>query len=550
MIFSGIEPIPDSGIDVSIQGAYKEIPSSGYLPLQVIIENNSGKTRSWDLTSSSTAGYIDQRVVKHRATFTVENGERKVFNLVAPLTDAFSPPHLSGEYMIHLSGYGVRNMRLHFGFGFGSRSRQGTRVGMSESLAPRNLEKLQAASPDFAGTSFDLTLIPPDWRAFSGFDQIWISDDEWRATDAATRLTLLDWVATGGILYICREENDPMPLTGLTNLPENESLTRGFGEIRTHPRHGGNLDEAATLEAIQQPVHSARTLLRDLHTPSSWALLDKLNKLTIRTTLFISFLVLFGIVVGPINVFVFARGSKRFRLFWTTPLISVSASIFIFALILLQDGFGGHGHQLAIWRYFPHENKAIFQQEQASRTGLLLKRDFSVDVPVSLLPIRIETIGSSISGSFGVQQRAFSGDWFRSRSLQGHLLKGVTNTRSRIEITESSDGVPSVLSTFPFPLETVFYLDENGHWWHVENLRSGESQMLEKSDLREFDERRRKFSDQATPFIGNEISRLPPESGQFFAFANASGGTWETLSTIDWKSRNSFHFGPVIFSNP
>jgi len=546
-----IDLAPDSGADIIIESAYSEVPLTGHLPLQVTIENNSGRTRSWDLATTSSVGFNDTRSVHQVTTLTVADGERKVFNLLAPLSEQLSVPHYYNRFVIDLSGYAVRGNRHHLNSLYiPGHAPQPTLVAMSPELAPLNLGKLRTAAPDFAGTSFDLTLMPPDWRAFSGFDQIWMTDNEWRATDAATRLALLDWVAMDGILYICREENDPRSLPNLGNLIENEPLTRGFGEIRTHPRQDSNLEETSTLAAIREPANSPRKLAKDLHSPSNWPLLDKLNKLKIRTTLFIGFLLLFGIVVGPVNVFVFARGSKRYRLFWTTPVISLGASIFIFALILLQDGVGGQGHQLAIWQYFPHENKAIFQQEQASRTGLLVKRDFSVDVPISLLPIQVDTIGSSTSGSFGVQQRAFSGDWFRSRSIQGHLLRGITNTRSRIEITDSSGNSPSLLSTFPFPLETIFYLDENGHWWRTENLRSGESQTLEESNKSEFDEFLRNFSNQASPVLSGEISRIHYGPGQFFVISNDAGGTWETLSTIDWETHRSFHFGPVIFSHP
>ena len=43
-------------------------------------------------------------------------------------------------------------------------------------------------------------------------------------------------------------------------------------------------------------------------------------------------LIAFGIIVGPVNLFVIARQGRRHRLFWTTPLISLIASLLLIAL--------------------------------------------------------------------------------------------------------------------------------------------------------------------------------------------------------------------------
>src|SRR5690606_21574539 len=76
---------------------------------------------------------------------------------------------------------------------------------------------------------------------------------------------------------------------------------------------------------------------------TSWPLQQSYGSQEFRYGLFIGVLVLFAIIVGPVNLFVFAKVGKRHRLFITTPIISLATSLLLVGLIILQDGFGGSG---------------------------------------------------------------------------------------------------------------------------------------------------------------------------------------------------------------
>ena len=84
-------------------------------------------------------------------------------------------------------------------------------------------------------------------------------------------------------------------------------------------------------------------------------------------------LVLFGILVGPVNLFVLAKSGRRHRLFITTPLISLGASLLLILLIIFQDGFGGRGMRRVLMEVRPDagQNAAFLHQEQIARTGIL-----------------------------------------------------------------------------------------------------------------------------------------------------------------------------------
>lgn len=551
-VLSGPQTEPGSGIDIEVRSFYEELPRRGFLPLRITISNNSGKQRTWEATFLSQAN--ESGTVRHQVALTVADGEAKQFNLLVPLVRS----NYYGQFTAHITGFGFEGGTGTFhlsGRYSGHTTPYPPAIAMSEKLAQVNWDQLDALLPNLNGSSFGhsmLSSMSADWRGFAGFDSVWISDQEWLSTGAAERLTVLDWVAVGGILYLCREENDQTPLPNLENLTVRQPVRRGLGEIRRWTRTGDNLDLEATKDELNRQSFALHNQLEDFYRRASWPLLGSLPEVKVRKTLFIGFLLLFAAVIGPVNLFVFARGARRHRLFWTTPAISLAASLMIFLLILLQDGVGGTGRQLALWTYLPNENKAVFLQEQASRTALLTRRQFSVDTPVSLSAINIMSLASVETGNFHAGHRSFSGDWFRNRSTQAHLLAGVTATRSRLEAGPplAGGGPPQLLSTFPFNLESVFYCDADGTWWHAADLAPGKTRTFERVEDDAFERAWREFLADAGKVIERRASTLSNRPGHFYAFSDKKEGTWQTLKSIDWQTRKSLHTGPVAAPQP
>ncbi|NIP92090.1 MAG: hypothetical protein GWO24_00865, partial [Akkermansiaceae bacterium] len=79
----------------------------------------------------------------------------------------------------------------------------------------------------------------------------------------------------------------------------------------------------------------------------------------------------------------------RHRLFITTPLISLGASLLLVVLILFQDGFGGSGQRVTLMEIGP-ENTAYLSQEQIARTGVLLKTGFTTTEHGYFSPVMIK----------------------------------------------------------------------------------------------------------------------------------------------------------------
>jgi hypothetical protein len=279
--------------------------------------------------------------------------------------------------------------------------------------------------------------------------------------------------------------------------------------------------------------------------------------------LFILILVGFGVLVGPVNLFVFAKSGQRHRLFITTPLIALGTSVLLIALIILIDGFGGRGMRTVLMEVRPDdgENSAYLLQEQVSRTGVLLGGGFTVNEPAVITSVPLassqwarltdanEGGGMRYEEKFEDGKLEVDGDWFQSRSEQGHFVRAVVPTRGRIEGSTES-GTPSFLSTFDFPITTLYYQDNAQAWWKAENVVPGKTFTCTSAAPEEVFA----FVDEATKRLAARTQRvlslkkgsasLHDRPGHFIALTENAPAV-DTLKGIDWTKTRTYITGPI-----
>src|SRR5690606_21115165 len=121
----------------------------------------------------------------------------------------------------------------------------------------------------------------------------------------ARRVALREWVAQGGELWVVPQNASASG--------ERETLNVGLGRVH-HALDGfwaSATDRAEQRFAPWQKVAPALLTSEDI---DAW----KLDRPVLALILF---LVVFGVLVGPVNIFVFAPPLRRQRLFLTVPLL-------------------------------------------------------------------------------------------------------------------------------------------------------------------------------------------------------------------------------------
>lgn len=545
---------------VEVTALFTRPAPSGYLPIRVSIANRMTIARSVDLSFESSNDYgSDGSKTKSSFSFDAPAEKSSQHDILVPLSTLIAGSR-SGEAQVQLTlggsmGSGIGNVS-------GEYAMDQPAVLLGEKLFTPNGSALDAdlaakfssyrgGSNQFAA-KFDARQMPEDWRAYAGYDSLILTDAEWTAASASARGAVLAWVRLGGQLLIYSESGGA---TGL-NLPTDSS----FGEISVKPIAPGlklNASQTVNATVSRKSTIQQKSIREDYS--SRWPLQSSFGVQGFNYAVFILILIAFGVVVGPVNLFVFAKSGRRHRLFITTPLISLATSLLLVGLILLMDGFGGRGVRLILMEVRPDngENAAYLHQEQFSRTGVLTGAGFTLNEAATLSPVPIDAdnrwarltlrnggSGTGYSSEFIDGKLKTSGDWFQSRSEQGHVLSAVIPTRGRIE-RATPGGSPQLLSTFDFQIETLCYKDNANQWWKAENIVAGsrfqpiqiseaDAEQILSGERNRFGERNRKL-----------LNNLQKRPGCFVAITTAATGI-DTFKGIKWKETRTILTGPIV----
>lgn len=559
---TGLNTAPGSKIGIEIVGYYDQLPSGGMAPIRVAIRNDSGRARRWTFQFRSDASHILRRSVVFDWEVEVDSGQEQRFDLLVPLAvvdiQNFSYPSL----MVTVNGYGLISNNASYS---GSRSYSGKphtgSTAMSEALVVETegplRSQLDTQGFELVMCALDPDWLSDDWRAYQGFASVWIADQDWDRMRESQRAAVLNWVWQGGTLhYVGRALGaEALARVGLPALGGEETIPAsafGAGLIRTVRWSGGPLpQESVAWHILDSHPRSHVGAILDRY-PSQWDLVRMVPERVLRVGVLILALLVFALVVGPVNLVVLAGRSRRHRLFVTTPVISLVASVLLAVLILLQDGVGGSGVRMAVLYLMPSARQEWLVQEQLSRTGVLLGSRF--DLPRDVYMVQLP-LGSNREQQKQLRREldAADGDWFSSRNRQGQYLSAVRPSRSRVEVLNSvgvrdRGDAPVLISTMEEALVDVFYRDVHGGFWRADRLRVGERAELRPSNRQEFDGvwgpgRRYPLAFRS---LAIEASAGHPHGFVYAGSENPGARLIDTLRSIRWEDDAMVVVGPCV----
>ena len=561
---------PASGIKVEVEGwTGLGTPATGrdmgLIPVTVTITNGSPADHVWTVEPDRMRSYGGQEAAAMpSARIAVPAGATGRATLfIGSLTG------YAGHEMFQVSGHGV-STSFHV-----DRSQDNARFGTSSGLkvfAAGISKEVQAAQGNpfakytLSGNPLDMARAPEDWRGWSSFRRILLTEGEWQALAGGARKALQDWVATGGRAGVLVADATAGRLDGMGFPKAGPDGRRriGAGEIVAVPWDGKALT-AAEVETFLGGVRTTATELIAAYHPTSasglsvgviggWdpgfnRLFDRFGVRSLPVGPILAFLAIFGLVAGPLNVMVLAGQGRRSRMFWTTPAISLVATACLLGLMFLRDGVGGAGARRVLGLIAPEQNTLAVIQEQFSRTGVLLGNSFPIAEPAWLQPLAQGDWREELRETDG---RTRQGDWFRSRSDQAFLATAVRPSRARIEVVGGAENRPAkVISSIEVPLERVFVIDEDGRYWTAEDLGTGEKKPLAASDADAFDRWFKALQEDAGPVRRAALEAVKNLRGHAYATSRQAGKVAvATLGAIRWTDERADFAWPYVRSGP
>jgi hypothetical protein len=569
----------ENGSTLEIRSIFHPLPPTGYASLRIVVSNHSTGDARWDFSfTSKIYHYRSENSHRSRLQMTIPARSTQTTNHLIPLavnyggTSSWSENH---QLLISLdaSGIGHRDYQDN-----NQRSDSFPAIAISKALAESNHSRLKdeveqrsrssgsrSGHAKLFGSEFTATDLPEDWRGFSGFDVLMISTPEWQSMKSAQRLAIIQWARLGGQIDFYATSPTTAAAVGLPMDKENKL---SLGEVHFHTWDGTNLNAESVVGRLWSRGTRSKSLTSDYVSLISgsperrpdWALLDSLGIRSFASWQVVVFLVIFGILVGPVNLFLLAPSGKRHKLFITTPLLSIGASVLMLIIILFQDGIGGVGSRFIVINLVPEEATAYVTQEQASRTGVLFGSGFEIKPPALIEPLALpDTPWVKLKNSHTTQSATLSqegsmraGNYFQSRAEQGQILRAAVPTRARLEVkaTTSPDSAPQVVSALGFTLDELFYVDaEGGVWYGDKPLVTGQHATLQKSDATTL---RNTWKTFVSLSEGQNQRRIEaagldtlPRNSFFGRASEAAEMTLQTLPSIRWQQDTIAVFGRV-----
>ncbi len=538
---------------VEVTALFSDPSLGGFQPVRVYISNRQLIRHDIYLKFQSSTEYQSSLSTSSDFSFSVEPGKSATYDILVPLAaqNGYSSYEKFNASLSGTMGSTSYNDNSSFNFAqpivlLSNTLHTPNASALDSELASRGSSGYSGSSGQFS-SRFSPSQLPDDWRAFSGFDSILMTDNDWMDVPPGPRNAITAWIRLGGRLIIYSENSQNPTALGL---PSDTS----FGSYEIKSIKGERLDPKPTVDLVIRRTIKTRldAVTKDFNT--TWPLQKELKGKDFNSVFFILILIAFGIIVGPVNLFYFAKSGRRHRLFITTPIISITTSLILIVLIIFQDGFGGEGRRLVLMEVRPDENQnaAFIHQEQFSRTGVMTSPSFSIDASALFVPVPINssrwsrfTNNTDSKGNYDIQPTGgksyASGSWFQSRSEQGQLITAVVPTRGRIELAKEAG---SIVSNFDFPIKTLLYHDEDGNWHRVEKLTKGKSAKLISIDPTMvqtiFNDMTLKFTERNLSFF----TKVQDRKGYYIAITTEAPAI-ETHPSIDWKT-TTIITGPIV----
>lgn len=190
--------------------------------------------------------------------------------------------------------------------------------------------------------------LPANWLGYTSLRAVVIGTEEWSALDDAQRGALLTWTASGGDLILAADAD--MPLAGGGHRvpdapPGGEPRKYFFGRIHRHPVVSivsAGLPSIISDTEKWQDAHWALPVNRAL----SWNTIDTHGfRLAIPgvsgipTRAYLSILVVFSVLIGPVNYWLLWRRRRLVLFVLTAPVISALFIVFLAGYVVAAEGF-------------------------------------------------------------------------------------------------------------------------------------------------------------------------------------------------------------------
>ena len=192
--------------------------------------------------------------------------------------------------------------------------------------------------------------------------------------------------------------------------------------------------------------------------------------------------ILFAVGIGPVNVWLLSRRQKRMWLWWDVPAVSLVTCLAVFAYSLLSEGISGRGRTALITLLDENTHRAT-TLGFASYYCPLTPSDglhFSPETEVVQLHAMASGMGSGRPKTLDwTRDQHLDSGWVVARVPACFSVRKSETCRLRLTVHKAADGKLSVVNGLGMPIDSLYYVDDQGAVGVASDLPVGQERPLE-----------------------------------------------------------------------
>ncbi|MHC4707165.1 MAG: hypothetical protein ACYS8I_08780 [Planctomycetota bacterium] len=318
-----------------------------------------------------------------------------------------------------------------------------------------------------------------NWLTYSRYDGVVVTAANMDSMPVTVRAALSQYIQCGGSLLVL----------GRWRLPEDWRGDRVVhGPLSLYYRGFGVCAVNETPDATTWQVDIWKRLKSDVWDPSAAAaqkttsvseanrLFPIVEKLTVPVRGLFVLVLIFAIIIGPVNLYVLSKRKKKIWMLCTVPLISVIACFAVFFYALVAEGWQGYIRTESITFLDEGAHRASTIALNAFYCPLTPRGGLHFDYETEVAPMGIEEEwqgGRARTIDWTRDQHLRTG-WVAARIPAHFLLRKSQMRRERLKFTRTINPANMVvLNGLGADIRRLWFADESGRIHTAENITAG-----------------------------------------------------------------------------
>ena len=333
-----------------------------------------------------------------------------------------------------------------------------------------NMESLRAESP--------VSEWSENWLAYSPFDAVVIGAADLGSMPPAVFAALGDYLHCGGNLVLLGKTELPKSWHSVSvkKLHGGAEWELGFGNcFLIGAENPGTLD-AADIQKLRDVVRDSARYWQGLPGDSGAAnsVMPVVENLKIPTRGIVVIMLVFIIVIGPVNMIVLTRRNRRTWMLWTIPAISFATTLLVFAYSLLREGITPDTRIAGITLLDQTSHRAATIGGEAFYCPLTPSGGLHFDFGTEATPLVQRGYGSGNSREVDwTQSQHFTHGWVSARVPAHFHLRKPETRRERIQVV-NENGKLQIVNSLGANIKSLWFVDADMKAYQADNVAAGQ----------------------------------------------------------------------------